>query len=159
MTKCKEIKSLIDEAAASDKVIPSDAKEHISSCADCANYSDSKIADRFITRLKSIHLPSQHSERALENVSQMALESSKRIRIALLGFVTSLFALIWFISLGNADVIGGVILSAWVIGSGGYAWFLSRRKQFVERALVKLDTSFFEYCKQELKLKIKIGLG
>ena len=64
----------------------------------------------------------------LKNLTQGVSQLTGQLKIAISAFVVSLFALVWFFSLGELEPEGMAILSTWCTGSATYTIYLARKK-------------------------------
>lgn len=92
----------------------------------------------------------------LTKIKQHRKGVAGQLKIAVSGFVVSLFALIWFFSLGELSLTGAALLACWSGGAAAYAIYLARKKYATESALMELSSSLFQHCRNEVTSRIKI---
>jgi hypothetical protein len=154
--KCDEIKALINAATLAELQANKEIVNHTKTCTKCESYLETKQADKAIEVLSTQQFSSSKKNQLLESVKKISKESAKQLKIALLGLVVSVFALVWFVNLGDIELAGAIILSAWIIGSAVYSSYLARKKNRVEHSLIELDTSLFEHCRKDITFKIRV---
>lgn len=92
----------------------------------------------------------------LKNVTQSTHQLMGQLKIAISASIVSLFALFWFYVLGELEMAGVLVLSAWSVGTAFYAFYLARKKHSAESSLMNIRADLFEHCCNDIRFKIKI---
>jgi len=151
---CEYFRAFIDHPGRASNDEHEALAEHVRTCSECTQYASTAA----VTAALFDHARQSVSDGAIESAYRRLIDRSGQERrqtwLAILMAVTSLLALVWFVSHERAINAGSVILMLWFLASVVYAWWTSA----VARRLSGYDHSsvFLAAWQRDLTRKINL---
>ncbi|MDX1569808.1 MAG: hypothetical protein R3200_04925 [Xanthomonadales bacterium] len=149
MSECNKCRQLIDRYGDSEPQERAWMRAHLEGCEACTEYKAAADATAALLGFRSVAAPP--GARAFDALMERVRKGRRQTAIAAAAAMASLIALVW-ITVRHGFSPGSLILLAWLMGSGTFAWWSARRAQ--RHLAYRRSREFLESWRRDVNRKL-----